>query len=126
QVAPHYPHRAALLEVRQSLAHGPPLDAGVVAHPLADEHRTLVEQTWIAGGVEPAARLPVADRVGLELGAVAIDVRLTPQRDGAVALHEHRGRHVLRAALPLALAGRVRTRVRGRKATGRHGRPPER
>src|SRR5438034_9715293 len=89
QVAAHAPRGTALLEVRQGLAHGAPPNAGVVAHPLPDEHRTLVAQTRIAGGAEPTARLPVADRVGLELGAVATHELLTPPRIGAFALPDH-------------------------------------
>ena len=75
EVAADVPRRVA----RQGLAHRTAPDAGVVAHHLADEHRALVEQVRPAGGVEPAARLLIADRIRFELRAIAIDERLAPQ-----------------------------------------------
>src|SRR5256885_12241801 len=45
------------------------------SHGFPHQHRALVEQARMAGGIEAAARLPIADRVRLELRAVAIDER---------------------------------------------------
>ena len=79
EVTPDDPHGAALLDARQRLTHRATADAGVVVHHVSREYRALVEQVRSAGGIEPAARVPIADRIRLELRSVAIDEGLTPQ-----------------------------------------------
>src|SRR5256886_7240304 len=79
EVTPDDPHGAALLHARQRLTDRATANAGVVVHHLPREYRALVEQVRSARGIEPAARVPIADRIRFELRAVAIDERLTPQ-----------------------------------------------
>src|SRR2546427_129647 len=79
EVPAHVPRGAALLEVGEGLAHSAPFDTGVVAHPLPDQDRALIEQARIAGRVQPAAGVSVANRIRLELGPVTIDERFAPQ-----------------------------------------------
>src|SRR5437763_11457515 len=79
----------------------------------------------MARGIEAATRLPIADRVRLELRAVAIDERLAPQGNRAVALHQHRVCHVSGDAVVFQLEQRVDHGVRRREAAGWSGRETE-
>src|SRR5439155_25874640 len=127
----HEPGGAALLKAGERLPDGAPLQAGVVAHPFPDEHcalaRTiLVEEARIASGVEPAARLAIAHRIGLELRPFAVEKRRAPQEDRlAVSLDDERVGDVLGNAVARELEQRVNDGIGGREAAGGSGREAE-
>ena len=112
-----------MLKVGQRVPHSPAAQAGVVRHALPDEHRALIEQLRVARCVEPAARLVIANRVGLEPRALALDVRLATQEDHlAVAHDDERVGHVVGDLEALEFEQRVHHGIGLGKRTGGAGR----
>src|SRR5207248_9584886 len=109
EIAAYQPVRGALLKIGERVVHRAPLDAGVVGHGLAHQNGGLIEQLGIADGVEPTALPLVADRVGLDLGPLPLDVGRAAQmnRLGVAPLHDTRVGSVFRSAVHFyLLAGR--------------------
>ncbi len=120
--AAHVPRDAALLEVGQRVPDGATPQARVVAHPFPNQHRAVIEQLRVSPRVELAACLVIADRVGLHLGALAVDERFPPQKNRLAVAHDHkRVGHVVRDAEALEFEQRVHHGVGSRERAGRGG-----
>ena len=126
QVAADVPRHPTLLKIGERVVHDAPSHARVVVHRIPDEHSALVEELGVAHGIQPAARLVVANRVGLDLRSLALDERLPAQEDGlAVALHDERLGHVTGDAVTRQLEQRVDHVIGSGKGAARSGRQAE-
>ena len=76
QIAVDVPRHPTLLKIGERVVHDAPSEARVVVHRVPDEHGVFVEEFGVADGIQPAARLVVANRVGLDLRSLALDERL--------------------------------------------------
>ena len=83
----------------------------------------MIEQVRITSRVQLAAGLVIADRIRLQLGAVAVDEALAPQEDRlTVALHDQRLGDISRDAKALDLEQRINDGIgRGKTAGGSGG-----
>ena len=125
-VAPHVPRHSTLLKISKRIVDGAASDARVIVHRIPDEHGVLVEQLGVADRVQPAARLVVANRVGLELCGLSFDERLSAQKNGlTVSLHDERLGDVTGDAIAGQLEQRVDHVIGHGKRAGRSRRQAE-